>query len=421
MDSSSITQQRPQVGIANPGSTAPLGTAVVGYGYWGPNIVRNVMECPDLSLLALCERDEARIDEFHRRYPATRVEREFDAILDDPKVDAVAVATPPSTHHSLVRRALEAGKHVLVEKPLATNSADALDLVQLADEQGLVLMPGHTFVYSPAVQKVRELIRDDVLGEIYFVTSSRMNLGNYQDHGVVLDLAPHDLSILAHWLDEPLVQVAATGRSVFRDDVPETAFLTLTFEGGAKANVQVSWLAPRKVRQMVVVGSRRMVQYEDTAADESIRLYDRGLDFDEPPSNFGEYRLTYRTGDMVAPRIEASEPLGLELQDFARSIREGSEPRSSAKLGLQIVLALEALESSLRRRGEPVAVQSAAELLGASASALNGNGYHGNGNGHNGNGHNGNGHHANGNGNGNGRFARPATEPAAAAAITRDG
>ena len=275
----------------------------------------------------------------------------------------MAIATPPHTHYDLVRRALEAGKHVLVEKPLARTAEEAAELIALAEELGLVLMPGHTFVYSPSVNKVRDLIQSDELGEIYFVTSSRMNLGLYQQDGVVLDLAPHDLSILLHWLGKPLVEVSANGRSVFQEGVHETAFLTLRFEGGTQANVQLSWLAPRKMRQMVVVGSQRMVQYEDTAADDSVRIYDRGLDFAEPPANFGEYRLTYRTGDMVAPRIEALEPLGLELQDFASAIREGTTPVSNARLGLEIVLGLEALEQSLHARGEPLPVPSVDEAL----------------------------------------------------------
>jgi len=408
----------PIAGGASPNTSRipRIGIVVVGYGYWGPNIVRNVMERPELRLTGVCERDPRQITEVSRRHPGTLVDRDLDAALADPRIQALAVATPPCTHHEIVRRALEAGKHVLVEKPLATTVGEAVDLIRLAERRGLVLMPGHTFVYSPSVQKVRDLIREGVLGEIYFVTSSRMNLGKYQDHGVVLDLAPHDLSILAQWLDEPLVQVAATGRSVFREDVPEIAFLTLTFASGAQANVQVSWLAPRKVRQMIVVGSRRMVHYEDSAADDPVRIYDRGLEFDEPPSNFGEYRLTYRSGDMVAPRIEAAEPLGLELQDFARAIREGSEPRSNAALGLEIVLALEALEQSLSSRGEPVAVQSARELLGAGMPSANGHVAVGDGAG-------GNGHRSGGNGlavagNGSGPPHPPAELPAGAR-ITR--
>jgi len=342
-----------------------IGMMVVGYGYWGPNIARNVSERPEFDLLGLCELDGSRIEDFCRRHPGAGFERDLDVALADPEVEAVAIATPPHTHHKLVGRALEAGKHVLVEKPLACTANEAAELIGLAEDLGQVLMPGHTFLYSPSVNKVKALIEQDVLGEIYFVTSSRMNLGIYQQDGVVLDLAPHDLSILLYWLGEPLVEATATGRSVFQDGVHETAFLTLRFEGGAQANVQLSWLAPRKVRQMVVVGSHRMVQYEDTAADDSVRIYDRGLDFSEPPANFGEYRLTYRTGDMIAPQIEAAEPLGLELQDFASAIREGTEPVSNARLGLEIVLGLEALEKSLHARGEPAPVRSVSDALGS--------------------------------------------------------
>lgn len=338
---------------------ATIGTLVVGYGYWGPNIVRNVVERPELSLVALCERDEGRIAEFEKRHPGFPCERDFDAALADPRVEAVVVATPPHTHFDLVRRALEAGKEVLVEKPLARTAGEAAALVALAEELDRVLMPGHTFLYSPSVNKVKNLIDDGVLGEIYFATSSRMNLGLYQRDGVVLDLAPHDLSILLYWLGKPLVEVTANGRSVFQEGVHETAFMTLCFEDGAQANVQVSWLAPRKMRQMVVVGSRRMVQYEDTSADDSVRIYDRGLEFAEPPANFGEYRLTYRTGDMVAPQIAAAEPLGLELKDFAAAIREGTTPVSSPRLGLEVVFALQALEESLHAGGKPVKVRSA--------------------------------------------------------------
>ncbi len=338
-------------------------TLVVGYGYWGPNIVRNLAERPEFRLAGLCDRDERRLEDFRRQKPDLTCERDLDVALADPSLEAVAIATPPHTHYRLVRAALEAGKHVLVEKPLARTADEAIELMELADELGLVLMPGHTFLYSPSVNKVRNLIRDGTLGEIYFVTSSRMNLGKYQQDGVVLDLAPHDLSILLHWLGKPLVEVTATGRSVYQEGVHETAFLTMAFEDGAQANVQLSWLAPRKMRQMVVVGSKQMVQYEDTSADASVRIFDRGMEFSEPPANFGEYRLTYRTGDMVAPQIEPAEPLGLELKDFASAILEGTTPASSSRLGLEVVLALQALERSLESRGEPVTVSSVDQVL----------------------------------------------------------
>jgi predicted dehydrogenase len=336
----------------------PVRIAVVGYGYWGPNLARNAIERPELELELVVERNPARAEAFRARVPGVPVTADLDVALDDPSIDALIVATPPRSHHAIVKAALGAGKHVLVEKPLATTATDAAELVGLAAARDLVLMPGHTFVYSPAVNKVRDLIRDDVVGEVYFVTSSRMNLGKYQPDGVVCDLAPHDISILLYWLEQPVVEVAASARSVFREGVPEAAFITLTFAGGTTANIQISWLSPRKIREMVVVGSRRMVQYDDTAADESVRVYDRGMDV-TVPENFGEHQLSYRSGDIVVPRLDAHEPLSLELADFARAIRTGSTPRSSAQLGLEIVGAIEAAEVSLRRRGAPVAPMGA--------------------------------------------------------------
>ena len=346
------------------GEPRQLRLAVVGYGYWGPNLVRNVIERPELELAALCERDSARAAAFQARVPDVPVFSDYDALLADPTLDAVLIATPPRTHHALARAALEAGKHVLVEKPLARTAAEAGDLVAFADEHRLVLMPGHTFLYSPPVNKVRELINQGSLGEVYFVTSSRMNLGKYQPDGVICDLAPHDVSILLYLLDEQVTQVSASARSIFREHNPEVAFLTLTFASGVTANVQISWLAPRKVREMVFVGSKRMVQYDDTAADESVRVFDRGMEIAEP-ANFGEFQLSYRSGDIIVPRVEAAEPLSLELQDFARAIHTGITPRSHALLGLEVVEVIEAAETSLRSNGDPVALGHSLERAAA--------------------------------------------------------
>jgi predicted dehydrogenase len=352
------SQHVPRIGL----SPAPIRTAVVGYGYWGPNLARNLGERPELDLELMCDRDEDQCAAFSRRFPHVRTTPELAHVLEDSGVDAVVVATPPQSHFGIVKAALEAGKHVLVEKPLATTLADACELAQLADAHERVLMPGHTFVYSPAVNAVRDLIQSGEVGDIHFITSSRMNLGKYTVDGVVCDLAPHDLSILLHWLEQPVVEVAASGSSVLREDVAETAFLTFTFERGQTANVQISWLAPRKLRQMIVVGSKRMVQYDDTAADEPVRVYDRGMDMLPPaPSNFGEHQLIYRTGDVVIPRITPVEPLSLELEDFANAICTGEEPRSSLALGLEIVAAMESAEASMRERGSPRPVSSLLE------------------------------------------------------------
>jgi predicted dehydrogenase len=348
-------------------SPVPIRTAVIGYGYWGPNLARNLGERPELDLELMCDRDEGQRAAFSRRFPHVRTTPDLGQVLEDSAVDAVVVATPPQSHFGIVKAALEAGKHVLVEKPLATTLADACELAQLADAEDRILMPGHTFVYSPAVNAVRDLIHSGEVGDIHFITSSRMNLGKYTVDGVVCDLAPHDLSILLHWLEQPVVEVAASGSSVLREDVAETAFLTFTFERGQTANVQISWLAPRKLRQMIVVGSKRMVQYDDTAADEPVRVYDRGMDMLPPaPSNFGEHQLIYRTGDVVIPRVTPVEPLSLELEDFANAIRTGEEPRSSLALGLEIVAAMESAEASMRERGSP---QPIAPLLERSQAA----------------------------------------------------
>jgi predicted dehydrogenase len=345
---------------------APIGAAVVGHGYWGPNLARNLEERPEFSLQFLCDKDDAQRAKFSQRFPHVRTTPDISDVLADDSVEAVVIATPPRTHYPLAKMALEAGKHVLVEKPLATNVADACDLAEIAEATGLVVMPGHTFIYSPAVNTVRDLIRSGDMGEIHFVTSSRMNLGKYQADGVVCDLAPHDLSILLHWLNQPILEVSASGSSVFQHGVPETAFLTLGFGCGATANVQLSWLAPSKVRQMIVVGSKLMVQYDDTASDEPVRIYDRGLDMCQP-ANFGEHQLIYRSGDVVIPRVAPAEPLSLELQDFANSIHTGSEPRSSVSLGIEIVAAIESAEISMRERGAPRTVETMLESPRAAA------------------------------------------------------
>jgi len=346
----------------------PIGTAAVGYGYWGPNVVRNIVSCPEFRLVSLCEPRFERLSDFGRRNPTVELTDSFDSVLVDDRVEAVAIATPPHTHFDLVSRALQAGKHVLVEKPLADTPEQALALVELAEANDLVLLPGHTFLYSPPVNAVRDLVCNGTLGKAFFVTSSRLNLGPYREYGVIWDLAPHDISILMHVFGERITEVRAVAVSVYREDAPETAFLTFRLANGVAANVEMSCLAPRKVRDMVIVGSERMIQYEDTAAENPVRIYDRGMDFDTP-ADYGEYRLTYRTGDMVAPVVEAAEPLALELQDFARAIQTGETPVASARLGLEVVRVVEAAQASLRIGGSPVAVPEVPQEQSSEPSA----------------------------------------------------
>jgi len=330
-----------------------VGVAVVGLGYWGPNLVRNLYELPEAELVRVCDLRLERLQRISRRYPAVRTTGDFARVLGDPAVEAVVISTPVGTHYKLARAALSAGKHVLVEKPMASSSAEALELTALARANGLVLMPGHTFLYSPPVGAVRDLIQSGELGDIYFVTSTRVNLGLHQpDVSVVWDLGPHDFSILRYWLDERPVSVTATSRGCVMPDVPDVAFVNLGFASGAIANVHLSWLAPTKLRRTVVVGSSRMVVYDDTSS-EPVRIHDSGAILDDPES-FGEYRLTYRTGPIVSPPVEATEPLALELQDFCQAVRGGRDPRSSAELGVDVVRIVEAVDESLRQNGAGV-------------------------------------------------------------------
>jgi predicted dehydrogenase len=347
----------PQPSLTDASAIEPVSVAVVGFGYWGPNLVRNLHELPAASLSVVCDRQEEALASMKLRYPSVRATASFDAVLKDPEVEAVVLATPVGTHNELAIAALEAGKHVFVEKPLATDAAEAEALTALADDLGLVLMPGHTFLYSPPVNLIRDLIRGGELGKIYFISSSRVNLGIHQsDVSVIWDLAPHDFSIVRYWLDEMPEHVSAVSRSCVFPHIADVAFIDLEFPSGTLVHVELSWLAPSKLRRTTIVGSEKMVVYDDTS-NEPVRLFDAGVTIREPQT-FGEYRLSYRTGDIVSPRIDAVEPLSLELKDFCDAIRGGSVPRSSAALGVDVVRMVKAVEHSLEQGGARVEVEA---------------------------------------------------------------
>jgi predicted dehydrogenase len=321
--------------------------AVVGLGYWGPNLVRVLHELPMADVAYACDRDISRLDKIASRYPSVQVTTDFDALLRDPAVDAVVIATGVGTHYALALAALEAGKHVFVEKPMAASVSEAEHLCHVAEARELVLMPGHTFLYSPPVNVVRDLIRSGELGEIYFISMSRVNLGLHQsDVSVIWDLGPHDFSILRYWLGENPDRVSAVSRSCILDGIPDVAFINLQFPSGVLAHVELSWLAPSKLRRTAVVGSRKMVVYDDTKSAEPVRVFDSGVAAPDPDS-FGEYRLSYRTGDVVSPAVDVAEPLSLEMADFCESIVHSREPRSSARFGLDVVRTTEATELAL--------------------------------------------------------------------------
>ncbi|HEY4349213.1 MAG TPA: Gfo/Idh/MocA family oxidoreductase [Gaiellaceae bacterium] len=338
-------------------SGTPLRTAVVGLGYWGPNLVRNLFELGDAEIAYVCDLDEEALAKVTRRYPSIAATTRYDDLLADDTLDAILVATPVSTHFPLSSAALRAGKHVFVEKPLAASSAEGLELIRLAEERDLVLMPGHTFLYSPPVNTIRSMIENGELGEIYFVSTSRVNLGLHQaDVSVVWDLGPHDFSILRYWFDTTPVRASAISRACVLPHVPDVAFIDLEYASGTIAHVELSWLAPSKLRRTTIVGSEKMVVYDDTGT-EPVRVFDSGVTLPNPET-FGEYRLTYRTGDIVSPRVDAREPLSLELADFVAAVREGTTPRSSAELGLEVVKMIEAVDASLAQGGARVDVAS---------------------------------------------------------------
>jgi predicted dehydrogenase len=334
--------------------------AVVGLGYWGPNLVRNLHELPDAELSVVCDVREEALDAIERRYPAVATTTSFEEVVADPSVDAIALATPVSTHYPLALKTLDAGKHVFIEKPLAASSREALDLLERAAERELILMPGHTFLYSPPVNTIRDLIESGELGDIYFISTSRVNLGLHQpDVSVAWDLGPHDFSILRYWLGETPRHVSALSRSCVMPNIPDVAFINLEFPSGAIAHVELSWLAPSKLRRTTIVGSQKMIVYDDTS-NEPVRVFDSGVDLPNPET-FGEYRLSYRTGDIVSPNVPAAEPLYLELGDFCAAIRTGQTPRSSARIGLDVVRIIESVDESLELEGARVDVS---ELVG---------------------------------------------------------
>jgi len=329
--------------------------AVVGLGYWGPNILRVLIERPGVEVRWICELDRGRLEHFGRRYPGVQVTTELDQVLDDPAVNAVLLATPVFTHYDLGRRCLEAGKHAFIEKPLAPSGGQAQELINLARERDLVLMCGHTFLYSPPVRMVRELIERAALGELFFISSSRVNLGLHQrDVSVIWDLGPHDFSILLYWLRECPRMIRAVGRDSIVRGITDVAFVTMEFASGLIASVELSWLAPSKLRRTVLIGSNRMVLYED-GGHEAVKIYDSGVEFKDPET-FGEWHLSYRTGDVIAPKLANDEPLALQMEDFERAITSGERRSDHLSLALDVVRLVEAAEASIERGGSNVAM-----------------------------------------------------------------
>ncbi|UCF79698.1 MAG: Gfo/Idh/MocA family oxidoreductase [Candidatus Eiseniibacteriota bacterium] len=322
--------------------------AVVGCGYWGPNLIRNLVESKTCRKIICCDNNNEQLSKVSKRYPNLFYTTDFEEILADGSINAVLIATPVATHFGLAKKALQAGKHTFVEKPFTTSVEEGVELMELANSLGLTLMVGHTFEYSPPVLKIKELISAQELGTVYYISSTRVNLGLHQrDVSVIWDLAPHDLSMLLFWLEETPTRVFAMGKAFVQKGIPDVGFISLEFPGGVIAHVQVSWLSPSKLRRTTIVGSGKMLMYDDTEHIEKVKIFDKGVDFKEPQS-FGEFQLSYRSGDIVSPKLDSYEPLRAEVDHFLACVLTGESPRTDAKSGLRVVSVLEAVERSIR-------------------------------------------------------------------------
>jgi predicted dehydrogenase len=338
-------------------STVNIG--VIGYGYWGPNLVRNFYETPTATVKTVCDFSPELLAKAKTRYPSIQVTNNSQDLFADPTIDAVVIATPVSSHFDLAMAALKAGKHVLVEKPMTATTEQALRLIDEAERRNLVLMVDHTFVYTGAVQKMRELIDTGELGEIYYYDSMRVNLGIFRDVSVIWDLAVHDLSIMDYLLASKPYGVSATGINHVPGQPENIGYLTMFFGDNLIAHIHVNWLAPVKVRQTLVGGNKKMIVYNDLEPSEKVKIYDKGLIFNDHSESVYQTLIGYRTGDMWAPQLEMIEALRYEATHFIDCIQQGKRPITDGEAGYRVVRILEAATQSMKHQGRLVELELA--------------------------------------------------------------
>jgi predicted dehydrogenase len=333
----------------------PVSVGIAGYGYWGPNLARNFQSLTDIRLGGVCDPDAARLQHLSRTHPTATAYGEFSAMLEDGGLDAVAIATPVRTHHALAKAALLAGKHVMVEKPMAATADECRELIALADACGLILMVGHTYLYSEAVRRILEIIESGDIGEVRYINCQRLNLGLFQqDINVAWDLAPHDLSIILRVMGSLPETVNCQGNGHVHPSVEDVTNLSLQFPGQRFATVQSSWLEPRKVRQMTFVGTRKMIVFDDLEPHAKIRIYDVRVDCPPHYDSFAEFQYSYHYGECRIPHLEQAEPLQRMCSHFIDCIRHGGIPATGGRDGLDVVRILEACSKSLRHKGAAV-------------------------------------------------------------------
>jgi len=331
---------------------------LIGYGYWGPNLARNFNNNPDMELSAICDFSADRLESASRLYPQVKLRNQTEDIFKDTDLDAVAIATPVSTHFHLAKQALLADKHVWLEKPITETVEQAEELIELAQKKQKTLFVDHTFVYTGAVRKIKELLDRNELGDLLYYDSSRVNLGLFQqDVDVIWDLVPHDLSIMDYLIPLKKYWVSATGLNFNGNGIIPKSFLTICMENNVVAHINVSWLSPVKIRQTLIGGTAKMVLYDDTHPDEKIRVYDKGVDIYETKEDLYHLNVQYRVGDMYAPKLENHEALALETQHFADCVLNGSKPLTGGEAGLEVVKVLTASTKSLKQNGIPVEIK----------------------------------------------------------------
>ena len=335
-----------------------INVGLIGYGYWGPNLARNISEIPEFNLKYISDLSESKQNIIKTKYPHVTVTRDYNQILNDKDIKAVVIATPISTHFPIIMDCLKHNKDILVEKPLSVNRKQSAKIKELVLKNKNILLVSHTFLYSPSVMKMKEIIDSKQLGDIFCIDSSRVNLGLLQpDVDVVWDLGPHDLSVILYWMQKMPAAVSCIGQAFIQPNIQEVAYITLYWSNKTIAHIHLSWLSPAKLRRMVVIGNKKMVVYDDIAPDEKIKIYDKGVGIVKEPESFGEFQLIYRSGDISSPKIESAEPLKLECLDFLNSIKTRKQPKSDVYFGEKIVKLLELADLSMKHKGKIIPVQ----------------------------------------------------------------
>ena len=334
-----------------------INIGVIGCGYWGPNHIRNYCFLPNCNMLMCCDKDRKRLERMKRLYPAIETTTKADLVFKDPRLDAVVIATPVFTHYPMARAALLNGKHVFVEKPMTHSVSTALSLINMAESMNRVLMVGHTFEYTAAVNRIKDIIEAGELGEPLYISSVRVNLGLFQpDINVSWDLAPHDISVISYLLGKTPTSVNCQGTSHYKRGIEDVATITLNYENGVIAFIHSSWLDPNKIRRTTIVGSKKMLVYNDVEPQEKIKIYDKGVEAPPYYDTYGDFHFSYRYGDIHSPRLDDYEPLRKQCEHFIECIEQGLQPRSDGYSGLRVVSVLEAASKSLRAAGQAVPV-----------------------------------------------------------------